>query len=98
MKELKMGWRLTTRVRLVNILRWTLISTFMVVSVRARQEQTPSYEELGEILHPTSLFLNLVSIYLIISKKQQKKETSISYILYGHCMSLKSQESNVQSQ
>ena len=69
-----MGWRLTTRVRLVNILRWTLISTFMVVSVRARQEQTPSYEELGEILHLTSLFLNLVSIYLIITKKLKNKK------------------------
>ena len=46
-----MGWRLT-RVTLVN----TLMKTFMVVSVTARQDHTPSYEELGEmktILHST---------------------------------------------
>ena len=45
----KMGWR-STRVTMVNILSWTLMNTFMVVSVRARQDQqTPSYEELGEM-------------------------------------------------
>ena len=53
---MKMWW---TKVTLVNILSWALINTFMVVSVRARQDQTPSYEELGEIqkiLHSTYLF------------------------------------------
>ena len=53
-------WRLT-RVTLVNIFSWTLMNTFMVVSVTARQDHTPSYEELGEmkkILHPT-LLLNV---------------------------------------
>ena len=56
-KVLKMGWR-STRVTMVNILSWALMNTFMVVSVRARQDQTPSYEELGElekILHSRSL-------------------------------------------
>ena len=38
-----------TRVTLVNIFSWTLINTFMVVSVTARQDHTPSYEELGEM-------------------------------------------------
>ena len=60
-KELKMGWR-STRVTMVNILSWALINTFMVLSVRASQDQTPNYEELGEttkILHSTSLFLNV---------------------------------------
>ena len=48
-KVLKMGWR-STRVTMVNILSWALMNTFMVVSVRARQDQqTPSYEELGEM-------------------------------------------------
>ena len=47
-KVLKMGWR-STRVTMVNILSWTLMNTFMVLSVRARQDQTPSYEELGEM-------------------------------------------------
>ena len=49
-KELRMRvtTRVTSRVKLVNILSWTLINTLMVVSVRARQDQTPSYEELGE--------------------------------------------------
>ena len=53
-----MGWR-STRVTMVNILSWTLMNTFMVVSVSARQDQTPSYEELGEmkkILHFLIIF------------------------------------------
>ena len=90
-KELKMGWRLT-RMKMVNILSWTLMNTFMVVSVRARQDQTPSYEELGEMKKILQQFLTLVCTHFATTENCIIEETSTSHIFWddiGTARSLK---------
>ena len=87
----KMGWR-STRVTMVNILSWTLMNTFMVVSVRARQDQTPSYEELGEMKKILQQFLTLVCTHFATTENCIIEETSTSHIFWddiGTARSLK---------